>query len=170
MKKGLVICLLLCLGGLIVVGAWFYQKNTAHNSQTASAHQTASSNQDVFGQVMGVSGNDITIALAQMPQRNQNQGGQRQQNQTAKPPSSTSQGQVQRGQLTLKLTGENKTVTIPDGAKIYSGGSPGGQNQGQGQGSKEITLNDIKNGDTISVYYTAGTTTVDHVLVRSGGQ
>lgn len=188
MKRRLIICLLLCLTGLLVV-AGCSKKNDAQSSpatgtsnqanSSTSSGQNANSGQsnqrqkpDIFGQVKSVSGSDITIALAQMPQRNQNQSGQNQQNQSSNQPSGNNKGQGQKGNWTLQLTGESKTVTIPEGTKIYGGGGPGpgAQNQGQSQGPKEITLNDIKAGDTISVYYTTGTTTVDHVSVRLGGQ
>jgi hypothetical protein len=180
MKKRLIICLLLCLAGLILVAGCSPKNNAQSSSATSTGNQVKSSTSshqaatpDIFGQVKGVDGNDITIALAQLPQWNQNHSGKNSQNASQNPPSSTGKGQGQRGQWTLKLTGESKTITIPSGAKIYGGrGGYGGQQQGQsqGQGPKVITLNDIKAGDTISVYYKAGTTTVDHVSVRSGGQ
>jgi hypothetical protein len=174
MKKLSIICLLLCLTALVLV-AGCSKKNDAQNSPTTGTSNQANSSTgsgqaaspDIFGQVKGVSGNDITIALAQKPQRNQNQSGQNSENRSQNPSNGTGKGQGQRGNLTLQLTGESKTVTIPVGVKIYGGG---GQTQGQSQGPKEITINDIKAGDTISAYYKAGTTTVDHVSVRSGGQ
>lgn len=183
MKRRLIICFLLCLTGLLVVAGCSKKSdattgtNNPVNSSTGSDQNSQRQRPDVFGQVKGVSGSDISIALAQMPQRNQtqNQSGQNQQNQSPNPPAGTSNGQGQRGNWTLQLTGESKTITIPEGTKIYGGG-PGVQNQGQsqgqgqGQGPKEITLNEIKAGDIISVYYKAGTTTVDHVSVRTGGQ
>lgn len=187
MKKKLIICLLLCLTGIIAV-AGCSKTNNAQNTQPAGSQVNANAgsgiNQamrqkpDLFGQVKTINGNDVTIAAAQVPQRDQNQSGQQnQQTQSQKPSDSTKGVNGQRGNWSLQLTGETKTITIPEGVKITSGGGPRGSGQGQqsqgqsqAQAPKEITVKDIKTGDIISVYYQAGTTTIDHITVRTAPQ
>lgn len=193
MKKRIIGCLLLGLAALMLL-AGCSSKNAASTSQTTDTNQTATNGQnnqrqnpDIFGQVKSISGSDITIALAQVPQRNQGQNGAQQQpqqqSQSASQTGGTA-GQGQRGNMTLQLTGETKTITVPDGVKIYGGNGPSRQNKGQsqgqsetqsqgqqqGQGPAEVKLSDIKVGDTISVFYQTGTTTVDHISIRHAAQ
>lgn len=185
MKKKLIVCLLLCLAGIILVTGCS-QKSTAQKPSDAAGQVNANNGggqngnngqarqkPDIFGQVKEISGNNITIALAQMPQRVQNQTGQQSQTNSSRKPSAGNNGtNGQKGNWTPELTGETKTLAIPDGAKIYSGGGSRSMQQGQsqGRGPQEITLKDVKTGDFISIYYKAGTTTVDRVMVRNGGQ
>ncbi len=119
-----------------------------------SGNQIKSSN--LFGQVQNINENKITLAVAQKPQRKVGdpQGenpqpqppAQGQQDSQTQPPA---QGEKPAGppsgtSASPELTGETKTITVPDSAKIVTGG--------RGE-SQEITIDKIKTGDMIEVFF-----------------
>ncbi|MDD3270293.1 MAG: hypothetical protein PHX14_13325 [Syntrophomonadaceae bacterium] len=105
---------------------------------------------DLFGQVQSISGSKITLALAQKQQRSE-------QASQSQPPAQGDASQTQppaQGEkpagphpgaaATPELTGETKTITVPDSAKIESGGRGS---------SQEIAIDKIKAGDMIEVFF-----------------
>lgn len=125
------------------------KQNTGSNNPANPAEGRKSP--DLFGQVKSVKGNDVTVAVAQMPQREK-----------SAPPQEPPAGQadnVKQGPPEMSapsLTGENKTITIPADIKIISG---------RRDDTKEISVGDLKEGDMIEVYYKDGEDTVESVRV-----
>lgn len=122
------------------------QQNTASQA-TGNANQSSSNTNagnpgngqttpDLFGQVKSVSGSTITLALAKTPQ----QGNTPPQN----PPVAQGQtaSQAPKNMGSPELTGETKTITIPDGVKITTGNK---------DSSKEVSISSIKAGDMLEV-------------------
>lgn len=120
------------------------KQNIGDNKQNPVGNESENAGQQrskagLLGQVKSVKGNDVTIAVAEMPSR---EGGAPPQNPPADQSNKNEQGQ--REMPSPSLTGENKTITIPAGVKILSGGR---------ENNKEITISDLKEGDMIEVYY-----------------
>ncbi|HWP97768.1 MAG TPA: hypothetical protein VN426_13065 [Syntrophomonadaceae bacterium] len=115
------------------------QQNSASQA-TGNATQSSSNGQstpDLFGQVKSVTGSTITLALAKMPQ----QGNTPPQNPPAAQGQSTNQA-APKNMSSPELTGETKTITIPDGVKITTGNK---------DNSKEVSVSNIKAGDMMEV-------------------
>lgn len=94
---------------------------------------------DLFGQVQSISGSKITLALAQKQQRSE-QALQSQPPAQGEKPADPHPGAA----ATPELTGDTKTITVPDSAKIESGGRGS---------SQEIAIDKIKAGDMIEVFF-----------------
>jgi len=184
-KKRKIACLLLCLLMLVMATGCASTKtttsqpkdtsaNTSQNSPgsngSVAGNQSEKKSPDIFGKVKSINGNEVTISLAQMPQRNEPASGSGKSGTT--PPDNTASGNTaptapsgtppgndtgkapkQGGMPDLQLTGETKTITLPADIKIVAGG--GGN---AGQNDKEIKLTDVKVDDIMQIYYKAGET------------
>ncbi|MEN6326049.1 MAG: hypothetical protein ABFD18_07585 [Syntrophomonas sp.] len=131
-----------------------------------AGNQMKSSN--LFGQVQNIDDNKITLAVAQKQQRKADapQGEnpqaqppvQDQQDSKTQPPA---QGEKPAGPppgtgASPELTGETKTITVPDSAKIVTGG--------RGE-SQEITIDKIKTGDMLEVFFKDKSSEIEMVRV-----
>ncbi len=147
---------------------------------------------DVYGEVSEIDGNKVTLKLMQIPtmgsQNGQNRGnGQNgSSDQNANNGQNTDNGQNNSngqntnggrgawrgggpgGMRARQYTGEEKTITIPDGTALVT--ITRGQN---GMAENNITLKDITVGSTLSVFYKEDGKTIDKIRVmqpRGNGQ
>jgi hypothetical protein len=111
---------------------------TQSSSTTAANPGNGQNTPNLFGQVKSINGNTITLALAKMQQPQQ--GTTPPQN----PPTAKDQSanQAPKNGGSPELTGETKTITIPDGVKITTGNK---------DNSKEVAITNIKAGDMLEV-------------------
>lgn len=133
---------------------------------------------DVYGEVKSVNGNDISVALLEMPQRPQRNNTQGSGDSTApqgsKPqgtrPSGTGNGQRQGGGMNApkKYTGATQTVTVAADTQIstFERGSGNGNGNGNNRPTqKDIKVSDIKAGSIIQVWYKSGTKEIQRIMV-----
>ncbi|PYG85828.1 hypothetical protein LY28_03125 [Ruminiclostridium sufflavum DSM 19573] len=121
---------------------------------------------DLSGEVTSVSGNEITLKVIDMPsfgggQKPSKRDGENSKNtgdtkaagnSNAASDKDNSQGNgkapqndSRQPQMSFKYTGENKTITIPDGMAISS-------DRRDSQG-KELSVSDIKEGNILRIWY-----------------
>ncbi len=132
--------------------------NGGENSSNAGQNQGRQQERpDVYGSVKSIIGNEVVLALAEMPERRTGQGGTGQGSGSAPagnqsgqmPPSGGGQmggGQGERPTVRreLKLTGETLTLLIPVGVPITS------FSQG---GMKQLDIADIYEGTMMQIWY-----------------
>lgn len=105
----------------------------------------------IFGKVKSIVGNEVEIQLAKMPKGPQGtQGGAQRKRSSGSTSGSGGQGGMPSGgfsgvrkAVSLELTGEVKTITIPVGVPIE---------QRSGQEIKQVDISDIYAGSTIRVW------------------
>lgn len=117
----------------------------------------------VRGQIQDILGNDVTLALIEMPKRAE---GAPEGAATEKPKAAASTGDPMGGppgmgqqSREVKLTGETLAIQIPVGVPITS--------RGQG-GDTTLQLSDLMKGDTLMVQYDTDGVTITKVSVTSG--
>lgn len=161
--------------------------NPNTNESTQSANNTSSSavqgrgqfqRPDAMGEVVSVSGNDISLKLLKMPQgmgngqRHNGQNGNGQgapkdqqgnpgQGDKQNPPDNQGQGDQQNrqgqgggprnrqgGNFQREYTGETQTITVPSGVSIEENTFSNGKRE-----TKNIEVKDLKQGDILQVRY-----------------
>jgi hypothetical protein len=102
---------------------------------------------NLMGQVKSISDGKITLAVAQMPQKDTSTTPK-----DANPPQNPSAGQAnntepgQKKMVSPTLTGETKTITIPTSVKIMTGKD----------NAQEIAIKSLKEGDMLEVWFKDG--------------
>ena len=130
---------------------------------------------DVYGEVAKINGNEVTLKLMEIPQR---KGGNKQNRHNGQ------NNEQNGGNITAgngngaggpnrngakRYTGEEKTITIPDGVSIVT--MTRGTN---GMTKNQITLKDISVGSILAIYYKSDGKTINKIRVMKpravGGQ
>jgi hypothetical protein len=135
MKRLLALGIILSIG--IFVGCSLKSVNNTVNN-TPLTVKTA----DLYGEVSNINGNEITIKIIQTPKMNAS-------SKNLQPSDGQKEGQngsQSSGQAAY--TGETKTITVTSEVSITTF-----DRSSQEKGEKKITLNDIKVGDRLDVYY-----------------
>lgn len=148
------------------------------NKASANSNTKAFEKPDLYGEVSEVIGNEITLKLLkipEMPARNGQKEGYKAAGNVddkgsnvapngANADGSGAQGAgagAGRGMRQKEYTGEEKTMVIPVGTSLVT--TTRGEN---GMTESDISLNELKSGYTMSVYYKKDGKTIEKISVR----
>lgn len=130
--------------------------------QTSSGQQGEARGKMLRGQIQDILGNDVTLALIEMPKRPEGAS----DTAATKPKTAVSTGDPMGGppgmgqqSREIKLTGETLAIQIPVGVPITS------RSQG---GDTSLQLSDLTKGDILNVQYDTDGVTIIKVSVTSG--
>ncbi len=145
------------------------QKTDTASAGTGSAQAAGSNRPDdqdsvpqgkrVRGQIQDILGNEVTLALTEVPKRPE---GTTDTTQAARPTGGDMIGGPPEGfsqSRTVKLTGETQLIQIPVGVPIVSRGQ---------SGETSLQLSDLITGDIITVQYDTDGVTILQVNVTAG--
>lgn len=175
-NKSIIGLLLIVSMGISGCGTIAQSDNKANSAANSNRQTGQFTRADLSGEVTSITGSEVVLKLIEIPTRSNNSDGNNGQNQGQSKDlgQDKSQGQAQgqggnRGprqdggqpqQRTVKYTGESKTITIPAEVPIttFERGQNGqngqsGQNGQNGRVSKKIKFKDIKQGDTLQIWY-----------------
>jgi len=171
--------LLLCITMVFMLSACKSVGNSANNT-TANAGTTNQKGAngtfkapDISGEISDITGNEVTLKIIKMPQRQQpgssaRPRGTRSPQTSPRPQASPgAQGSGYRGGMgqgaarTRTYTGEVKTIVIPVGTKLTS------TSFGQGGTTEtEVNINTLAKGTVLSIYYATDKKTIDKITVQ----
>lgn len=118
----------------------------------------------VRGKIQDILGNEVTLAVAEAPQRPEGADGAAPKKTTAAMPGADAGGGppagFQRRATEMKLTGEVFKLQIPVGVPIVA------RSQGE---ERSLELSDLAKGDILVVGYDSDEETIINVTVMSGG-
>lgn len=146
-------------------------EQAAASTAEASASQPAGTDQPgmgtgaeqgkrVRGQIQDILGNDVTLALTEMPKRPEGTADAAAQKPKAATGDAMGPPAGFRNTSTVKLTGETLRIQIPVGVPIVSRGQ---------EGETALQLSDLMTGDIIMVQYDTDGSTIIGVNVTAGG-
>jgi hypothetical protein len=151
------------------------------NKASANSNTKAFEKPDLYGEVSEVIGNEVTLKLLKMPEmpaQNGQKGGTNAGNVDDKgsnvaPNDANADGSggtgTGGGMRQKEYTGEEKTMVIPVGTSLVTT-----TRSETGMTESEISLNELKSGYTLSVYYKKDGKTIEKISVRKprtgGGQ
>ncbi|SFD20341.1 hypothetical protein [Clostridium uliginosum] len=139
-------------GANTTTGAQSKQTTQSTSTDDGSTKQKNFQRADLEGEVASIDGNKITLKVIKTPERPE---GSSQKNASKNADKTNSDVNNKNGQAPkapenrqVEYTGETKDITIGDGIQIKT------MNRGQqGSESKDLTVNDIKVGDTLQITY-----------------
>ncbi|MDP4104603.1 MAG: hypothetical protein Q8935_06565 [Bacillota bacterium] len=163
MKKQLLTAFISILMIFVIAGC----SNSGNSNQTAQNGKSGGFQKpDVYGEVSAINGNQITLKLMNIPQmnspKNQVRGsGTGNMGTTGTTPGNVNGGQGRGGMRQPSYTGQEKTITIPDGVQMTT--MTRGTN---GMQQNNVTLDQITSGSTLSVYYDTDGKTIKSIRVQ----
>jgi len=184
-KKGIVFFLIL-LSMMLLLGGCSGTKESSRNvKQSATTGNLSNNNSnpekrkaDIYGKVQSILGNEVTLLVAEIPQREETSQGQRQSMSAEEREQRRAEFQninpEERQQMrqkmmeNIKFTGETEIFIIPVGTPIVSAGRGNAR-----QDIKELNLADIHEGTILQIWFREGETgedrTVEYVQVMQAG-
>lgn len=163
MKKQLFTAFISILMIFVIAGC----SNSGNSNQTAQNGKSGGFQKpDVYGEVSAINGNQITLKLMNIPQmnrpKNQVRGsGTGNMGTTGTTPENVNGGQGRGGMRQPSYTGQEKTITIPDGVQMTT--MTRGTN---GMQQNNVTLDQITSGSILSVYYDTDGKTIKSIRVQ----
>lgn len=185
MKKRVFTALVSILMIFVIAGC----SNSSNSNQSATngngnGNKGGFQKPDVYGEVASISGNNVTLKLMKIPQMNRGNGNYRGSgngnmstnggapgNTPSNNPGNANmnrnggqgpgQGQGRGGMRAKAYTGEQKTITIPNGVQMTT--MTRGAN---GATQSNVSLSDITTGSTLSIYYDTDGKTIKSIRVQ----
>jgi hypothetical protein len=165
MKRPLSTAIISILMIFVIAGC----SNSGNSNQSAQNGKRAGVQKpDVYGEVSAINGNQVTLKLMNIPNRPKGQvrgsgTGNMGTSGTAPAPGTRNGngGQGQGGMRQRSYTGEEKTITIPNGVQMTT--MTRGTN---GMQQSSITMDQITTGSTLSIYYDTDGKTIKRIRVQ----
>jgi hypothetical protein len=172
MKKRVLTALISILMIFVIAGC----SNSGNSNQTAqngNGNRAGFQKPDVYGEVSAINGNQVTLKLMNIPQMNRGAKGQVRGSGTGNMGTSGAApgkmngnvngngGPGKGGMRQRSYTGEEKTITIPNGVQMTT--MTRGTN---GMEQNTVTLDQITTGSTLSIYYDTDGKTIKSIRVQ----
>lgn len=165
-NKTKVLLLIMLMAGVFLVASCTKKesedlKSDASNSTLTQAFSRNSP--DLYGEIKAVSGNNLTIALLEIPQRRAPTDEEKQKMRESRKNNDQGQGENSQnnrqrpgvaGSGEKKYTGKSETITIPADVPItaFDRGNRDGEKSGKPE-EKKLSLSDIKVGTMVQIWY-----------------